>query len=128
MKSTTLKKTFSILALGILGFTASGAHAGWGGGPFPQRGFGQEINQRQAEQMARIQTGLRSGALTRSEYRMLMREQDAIRDMERRFRADGRIDAREYRQLDRALDVASRNIRAERHDRQARHGQRSWYN
>jgi len=122
MKSTTFKKTFSILALGILGFAASGAHAGWGGGPFPQRGFGQEIDQRQAQQMERIQAGLRSGALTQREYHALMREQDAIRDMERRFRADGRIDAREYQRLDHALDVASRNSRHERQYRQARYG------
>jgi len=72
--------------------------------------------------MERIQAGLRNGALTRNEYRTLMQEQAAIRDMERRFRADGRIDAREYQRLDHALDVASRNIRHERHDRQARYG------
>lgn len=128
MKSTTFKKTFSILALGILGFAASGAHAGWGGGPFPQRGFGPEIDQRQAEQMAHIQAGLRSGVLTQGEYRALMREQDAIRDMERRFRAAGRIDAREYQRLDQALNAASRNIRYETHDRQAHYSPHAWRN
>ena len=122
MNRTTFKKAFSILALGILGFAASGAHAGWGGGPYPQRGFGQQIAPRQAQQMAHIRAGLRSGALTPREYHALMREQDAIRNMERRFRADGRIDAREYRRLAHALDVASRNIRHERQDRQARYG------
>ncbi|KAB2319778.1 hypothetical protein F8A86_07055 [Betaproteobacteria bacterium SCN1] len=122
MNSTLFKKTLSILAFGMLGLTAAGAQAAWGNGPSAQRGFSQDINQRQAQQMERIQAGLRNGALTRNEYRTLMQEQAAIRDMERRFRADGRIDAREYQRLDHALDVASRNIRHERHDRQARYG------
>ncbi|MBN8759993.1 MAG: hypothetical protein BGO61_06890 [Thiobacillus sp. 65-69] len=122
MNSTLFKKTLSILAFGMLGLTAASAQAAWGNGPSAQRGFSQDINQRQAQQMERIQAGLRNGALTRNEYRTLMQEQAAIRDMERRFRADGRIDAREYQRLDHALDVASRNIRHERHDRQARYG------
>jgi uncharacterized membrane protein YebE (DUF533 family) len=55
-----------------------------------------------------------------------MREQHDIRAMERRFRADGVIDAREFKRLDHALDVASRNIRAEKHDRQARNAYRPY--
>lgn len=41
--------------------------------------------------------------------------------MEQRFRADGVIDAREYQRLDHALDMACRNIKAEKHDYQARY-------
>ena len=70
--------------------------------------------------MDRIRVGMRSGALTRGEFRELMHEQHEIRNMEQHFKADGIIDAREFQRLDRALDVASRNIMEEKHDRQAR--------
>ena len=80
--------------------------------------------------MARIEAGMRRGDLTRAEYRRLIQEQREIRATERRFRADGRIDAREFHRLERALDVASRHIRDERHDRQARnaYGDRHRFN
>lgn len=126
MNSTTFKKTLSIVTLGLLGLAAGGAQADWGHGPdfrgpdFKQsRAAEAEINARQAKQMARIQEGFRQGALTKFEYSELMREQDAIRDMERRFLNDGRLDPREYARLDQALDVASHNIFDEKHDRQA---------
>jgi hypothetical protein len=136
MKSNLMKKTLTALALGGLGLMATGAHAdgdrggdGYGhrvqnshaGQAFQQnRVFSQQINVRQNQQMERIKAGMRSGALTRGEFRELMREQNEIRAMERHFRADGFIDAREFKRLDRALDVASRNILEEKHDRQAR--------
>jgi len=63
---------------------------------------------------------MRTGQLTRYEFRELMREQHDIRAMEQHFRSDGRISAREFQRLDRALDVANGNIKVERHDRQAR--------
>lgn len=83
--------------------------------------YSQQINARQDQQMKRIQTGKRSGSLTRMEFRELMHEQHNIRAMERHFRADGVIDAREFQRLNRAFDIASRNIREERHDRQMRY-------
>lgn len=80
----------------------------------------QQINARQDRQMERIQAGKRSGKLTRMEFRELMHEQHNIRTMEHHFRADGVIDVREPQRLNRALDIAGRNIREERHDRQVR--------
>jgi hypothetical protein len=50
-----------------------------------------------------------------------MQEQHEIRAMEHHFAADGLIDAREFQRLDRALDIASRNIKLEKHDRQDRY-------
>jgi hypothetical protein len=47
--------------------------------------------------------------------------------MEQHFRADGFIDPREFQRLDRALDIASQNIRAEKHDRQARVAYNPWF-
>ncbi|MEW6119044.1 MAG: hypothetical protein AB1593_03015 [Pseudomonadota bacterium] len=139
MNSTPFKKSLSILTLGIMGLAAGSAQAGWGDdhgyhhGPNPQmsRMFGEKINQRQEQQMERIQAGFRNGKLTQREYRELVQEQRHIREMERHFRADdGRIDLREYQKLDRALDIASRNIMEEKQDRQARGGYayHPWYN
>lgn len=139
MKSTSFKTTLSILTLGVMGLAAGGAQAGWGddrgfnhGPAFQQsRMFSQQINERQERQMERIQAGFRGGKLTMPEFRELMREQNEIRDMERHFSADGRIDAREYARLDRALDIASSNIKDENQDRQTRYGyndNRPWHN
>lgn len=156
MKSNLMKKTLAVFVLASLGLVATGAQAdgghdsyvyghnqvlGWNGGhdgysnpgrlAFQQsQMFSQQINARQDRQMERIQAGMHSGVLTRGEFRELMREQQEVRTMERHFKADGIIDAREFQRLDRALDMASRNIRDEKHDRQARnaYGQHPWFN
>jgi hypothetical protein len=132
MKSNLMKKNLGVLALGILGLMATAAQAGWDGAQTGwDRGgyrhayeqsqrFSQQINARQDRQMERIQAGKRDGSLRRAEFRELMHEQREIRAMERYFSEDGVIDAREFKRLDHALDIASRNIRAEKHDRQAR--------
>lgn len=125
MKSTLIKRTLGLLALGLV---ATGAQAGWDHrdrvydrhAAQQSRVHSQEINARQDRQIERIEAGRRHGMLTRAEYRRLMQEQHEIRAMERHFRADGLIDGREFRRLERALDVASRNIRVQKHDHQAR--------
>lgn len=156
MKSNLMKKTLTVLALGGLGLMASGAQAdgnrgGYGAGynnPYGQvqerdrdhnraggfayqqsEKFIQQVNARQDRQMDRIKDGMRNGNLTRHEFRDLMQEQREIRAMEQHFRADGIIDGREFQRLDRALDVASKNIRFEKHDRQERHAYapNPWY-
>lgn len=127
MKTTLIKQTLGLLALGL---AATGAHASWDRhdqaytrhANQQSRHFAQQIDARQDRQMDRIEAGMRQGRLTRAEYRKLMHEQREIRAMERHFRADGIIDAREFRRLERALDVANSNIRDEKHDRQARNG------
>lgn len=131
MKTTLLKNSLGLLALGLI---ATGAQASWDrGGPghngrvYQQsKVYSQQVDARQDKQMMRIKSGLRDGHLTQAEYRKLMREQNDIRAMEHRFRADGVIDSREFRRLDHALDVASRNIQAEKHDRQARNVDRPY--
>lgn len=158
MKSNLMKMTLTVLALGSLGLLATGAQAdgnrgGYGPGFNTSYGqiqdraqdrdhrrydseaflqserFTQQVNARQERQMDRIQHGMRNGALTRFEFRDLMQEQREIRAMEQHFRADGILDAREFQRLDRTLDVASQNIRYEKHDRQERHAFASnpWY-
>lgn len=120
MKSTLMKTGLGMLALGLM---TGGAQADWnrGGPAYTQtRHQSQQINARQDRQAERIRTAMRTGQLTRSEFRALMNEQHEIRAMERQFRADGVIKPREYRHLDRAFDTASRHIQSETHDRQAR--------
>ena len=143
MKSNPMKKAFGVLALGVLGLMATAAHANWDGAQANRdrdgygqghgrhayqqsQIFGQQINARLDRQMQRIRAGQRAGHLTRFEFRELMQEQHKIRAMEQHFREDGVIDAREFRRLDHALDRADRNIRAEKHDRQA-YGRKPWY-
>lgn len=128
MKSSLMKKSLAVLALGSLGLMASSAQADWnrdstghGGRAIRQSSrYIQQINARQHQQMERIQAGWHAGSLSRPELHNLMHEQREIRAMEQHFRADGFIDVREFLRLDRALDAASQNIRAEEHDRQAR--------
>ena len=130
MKITLMKTTLAMLTLSTV-LAATGAQAGWNREDYTYRPgeyayrqsqmYGQQINARQERQMDRIRAGLHDGSLTRREFRDLMHEQRTIQVMEHHFRADGIIDAREYRHLDRALDTTSYAIRTERHDRQARY-------
>lgn len=129
MKTTPIKTRLGMLILGGLSLMTTAAQADWDrNGPLQVRyayqqsqAYSQQINARQARQMDRIEAGKHNGSLTRHEVRDLMREQHEIQAMEHHFRADGIIDAREFQRLDHALDQANRNIRAERHDRQARY-------
>lgn len=135
--NTSMQKSLAILALGALGMTATSALADWNRGGYGHmqayqqtKAYSQQIDARQDRQIQRIHAGMRAGKLTRAEFRELMQEQHQIRAMEQRFRSDGIIDAREFKRLDRALDVADRNIMAEKHDRQVRsaHGYNPWFN
>jgi len=138
MKSTLMKTTLGMMMLGTVVLAATSAQAGWNRDGYGHTGhtyqqsrvYGQQINARQDRQMERIRSGMHAGRLTRAEFRELMYEQHEIRAMEHHFLADGVIDAREFRHLDRALNVASRNIRAEKHDRQERYADNRdpWFN
>lgn len=129
MKITLTKTSLAMLTLSTF-LAATSAQADWNRGGHGYRPgehayrqsqmYDEQINARQQRQMDRIRAGLHDGSLTRREFRDLMREQRTIQAMEHHFRADGVIDAREYRHLDRALDTTSYAIRTERHDREAR--------
>lgn len=79
-----------------------------------------DIDARQARQQSRIQQGVRSGEINRWEYLRLEREQARIAAMERRAKADGRVDRHEAEQIRRAQNEASRHIYQESHDSQRR--------
>ena len=86
------------------------------------------VDRREAIQERRIQEGVRSGDITRREYRQLEAEQSRIRALERNAKQDGHIDRREAAALDRAQDAARRHISAEKHDGERRGywGKRWW--
>ena len=79
------------------------------------------IDQREANQRARIDAGVASGQLSRREARRLEREQAQIRVAERQAKSDGVVTPREQRQLERMQELASANIRAALHDDEVAH-------
>jgi hypothetical protein len=78
------------------------------------------IDRREAAQERQIQRGVRSGEITRGEYRRLETEQARIRQMERNAARDGHIDRREAARIRSAQDAAQRHIYQESHDSQRR--------
>ncbi len=76
------------------------------------------VDQREANQQARIEKGVASGQLNRREARRLEREQAHIRAAEAHAKADGVVTPRERRHLQRLQKQASANIHAEKHDAQ----------
>ena len=76
------------------------------------------VDQRQANQEARIQQGVQSGSLTPREANRLERGQDRVERMEDRAKADGQVTVKERERLQRADNHQSRDIRREKHDRQ----------
>lgn len=76
------------------------------------------IDQRQANQEARIQQGVQSGSLTQREAARLEHGQDHVQNMEDKAKADGVVTKRERARLEHAENVQSRRIYAQKHDRQ----------
>ena len=77
-----------------------------------------EVNQRLANQNARINAGVRDGSLTPHEAHKLRREDRTIRAEERAMAAEhnGHITKGEQRMLNRQENRTSRQIYRERHD------------
>ncbi len=76
------------------------------------------VDQRQANQEARIQQGVQSGALTGKEAAKLEKGQAKVQAKEDKAKADGKVTARERAKLAKAQDRQSRRIAREKHDRQ----------
>lgn len=78
------------------------------------------IDQRQVQQRARIDQGIRSGELTPMEAQRLIGEQREIERMQRAYMADNRLSPFERQRLMNELDEASNDIWNQKHDAQAR--------
>lgn len=78
------------------------------------------LDQREANQRARIHQGIRSGELTRPEARRLAAGQVHLRNAEARAKADGVVTAQERARLQHKADKQSRRIYRQKHDAQDR--------
>jgi hypothetical protein len=74
------------------------------------------IRRQQAVEHQRIRQGVRNGALTAREARLLTREQVRIERHERRAKADGVVTVRERARLRAELHAASRHIYRLKHN------------
>jgi len=72
-------------------------------------------------QMRSIQQGVRSGALTRGEAKVLHHEQRKISKLKRRFQRDGRFSRGERRTLKHKYASASRHIYRLKHNHRTRY-------
>lgn len=108
MKSTTAAIVFTamLLLLGFAGEAQAGARAARTPG----------VRRQQAAEQRRIRQGVRSGALTAREARLLEREQARIGRHERWAKADGVVTVRERARLHAELNAASRHIYRLKHN------------
>lgn len=122
-------KKFTIL-LASVAAAAAAVPAVASAAPMPgygmQQGAWQNINARQARIEAKINQGIRSGALTRREAMQLRGQFRAIANLEARYRASRPgLTMAERLDLDRRFDALERSIRVQRNDRDTRgHGRR----
>lgn len=101
--------TLAALGLGAAALPTAASAAPW-----------QTINQRQANLDARINQGIRSGALNRAEASRLRVQFRDLANLEYRYRRTGGLSAGERRDLDRRFDQLSARVRVQKHDRQHR--------
>ena len=74
------------------------------------------IDQREANQQARIAQGAASGSLTAHETQRLEKEQGRIDTAEAKAKSDGTVTAKERRHLNAMQDGASRDIHRKKHN------------
>ena len=74
------------------------------------------VDQREANQQARIDAGVASGQLTAHETNRLDKQQARIASVEANDKADGTVTAKERQQLHRMQSRASNNIYVQKHD------------
>ncbi len=77
------------------------------------------VDQREANQQARIAQGAASGALTAHETHRLEKEQARINNAEDKAKSDGTVTRAERRRMHHMQDAASRDIRRKKHNDRA---------
>lgn len=118
-KLTLLVAGLGIAAAAIPVTAASAAPTPFGAARY-QAGW-QNINARQAQLEARINQGVRSGALSRNEAARLRNEFRSLERLEAQYRRSRPgLTMAERRDLDRRFDALSARIRIEKHDRNHR--------
>lgn len=74
------------------------------------------VNAHQHRQHERIQQGVRSGQLTRSETRELAQQQKTLRQQERSYKSDGVMTQSERQDMRQDLRSASKDVYMQKHD------------
>lgn len=107
-----MKRLMSIAALALITTTVSSAPV------FAQSwGWGSSINHRQAQLQNRINRGIQSGRLTRSEARRMQNRMAEIANLEAQMRMDGRgLSMRERQHLQFRLVQLSNRLNSELND------------
>ncbi len=81
------------------------------------------LDERQKNQNTRIKQGINSGELTKKEARKLVQGQKQLRKMERKAKADGKVNKKERARLQHKANVESDKIYRNKHDAQDRNNQ-----
>ena len=77
------------------------------------------VDQRQANQEARIQQGVQSGQLTPKEDAKLEKAQGKIEADKEKAQADGKVTSKERKKLAKEQNKQSKKISKQKHDKQA---------
>jgi hypothetical protein len=77
------------------------------------------VDQRQANQEARIQQGVQSGQLTPKEDAKLEKAQGKIEADKEKAQADGKVTSKERKKLAKEQNKQSKKIHKQKHDKQA---------
>ena len=81
-----------------------------------EQGAEKIVDKRESNQQRRINQGIKNGSLTTEELSALTTQQNNIVSLEEQFKADGKITRDEFKQLNDALNTASRCIFADKHN------------
>lgn len=79
------------------------------------------VDQREANQKARINQGVKSGELTKAEAYRLRKNQKNIKHAEAKAKSDGVVTPAERAKLESKQNNASKRIAKQKHDKQERH-------
>lgn len=77
---------------------------------------GAVVDKRQNMQQARMNHGMRNGSLTSAEQVRLKQQQDRVMKTEKRANADGQINKKEFRRIERQQNRANRSIYRAKHN------------
>lgn len=113
----TLSGIALTLLLGNSALAAEQRHDRHAAGHRPAK---HSVDAREHHQRERVEQGVRSGQLTRSETKKLVHQQREIRQEEKAYRSDGKFTKEERKDIQHDLNRASKNIREEKHDAETR--------
>jgi hypothetical protein len=115
MKRITMMSLAAAMSVMLAGVALAQSAA-----PAPAATSTPRIDQREANQHARIQQGVKSGQLTRHEARTLHRGQRHVARMENRAKADGVVTPQERHRITRAQNHQSKKIYRLKHNDRTR--------